>query len=173
VATLSALPPVSLLIAPARLWISYTLARHRSALRPVAELEFPRLRQFFSSELLTSTRYEAVDRIPMAPPLRLWSRLEGAQSAAGLTLRDAYFVRRDELQREDLHAHELVHVVQWRLMGESAFLRTWLSDEQDRGYDANRLERIAYRVQDEFLKTARPFDAETRIAQLMMRAALI
>ena len=171
-ATLISLPPVRLLIGPARLWISLTLHRHRASLRPVAELEFPRLAQFYSPALLTYARYEAVDRMPIAPPLRLWSSMEAMDSIAGLTLRNAYFVRREELAREDLHAHELVHIIQWRLLGESAFLRTWLSDEQTRGYDSNRLERIAYRVQDEFLKAREPFDAESRVVELLARAGL-
>ena len=166
-ATLSARPPVRLLIAPARLWISLTLARFRAELHPVAKLEFARLPRFFSPGLLAYARVAAVDRMPLAPPLRLWSSMDSMENISGLTLRNAYFLRRDEMYREDLHAHELVHILQWRLLGESKFLRLWLSDEQTRGYGRNRLEKIAYRVQEEFKKAKEPFDAEARVAELV------
>lgn len=105
--------------------------------------------------------------MPKAPPLKLWGPEEIGEGADGLTLRNCYFVRRDQAGREDLHAHELVHILQWRMMGERAFLKMWLSDEQSRGYRRNRLEKIAYRIQDEFIAADEPFDVEGRVAELM------
>jgi hypothetical protein len=133
----------------------------------VAELDFDRLPRFFSPRLLSYARCAAVTRMPLAPPLRLWSSMDSFENVSGLTLRNAYFIRRDEMGREDLHAHELVHVIQWRLLGESKFLRLWLLDEQTRGYGRNRLEKIAYRVQEEFKKAKAPFDAEARVEELV------
>ena len=170
---LLSLPPVSLLVAPAGLWISLTLRRYRKQLRPVVELGFERLGQCYSRDLLEHARFAPVDRMPVAPALRLWSSLEVSDGIMGLTLRNAYFVRREEVGREDLHAHELVHVIQWRLMGERAFLETWLGDEMERGYRGNRLERIAYHIQEQFKRADRRFDAEQRTAELLDQAGLL
>jgi hypothetical protein len=41
----------------------------------------------------------------------------GCMEMAGITYLDTFFVRADQAWDESLHFHELVHVVQWRLVG--------------------------------------------------------
>ena len=64
-------------------WIRQTLADHANKAQTVASRGFPRLPLYFSGELLTSTKFVALERLPM-PPL----------SALGLS-RFAQFERGD------------------------------------------------------------------------------
>jgi hypothetical protein len=43
--------------------------------------------------------------------------------AEGITYLDTYFVLAERAADESLHFHELVHVVQWRILGPEKFLR--------------------------------------------------
>lgn len=56
-------------------------------------------------------------------------------STAGTSYLDPIFIRAKQAENESLHFHELVHVVQWRILGPERFL--WLY--------ADGLERFGYR----------------------------
>ena len=49
-------------------WIRHTLAAHEKSAKSVAAAGFVRLPLYFSEELLASTKYVAVNRVP-TPPL--------------------------------------------------------------------------------------------------------
>ncbi len=140
-------------------WIRQTLAAHAAKARPVASFNFPRLPRYFSPATLTSAKVVAVAVVPL-PPLAAFglSRFAGFEKmdVRGITYFDTSFLR-IELSEEDyvvvderLHFHELVHVIQWRLLGPERFL-AWYADGLERfGYRDSPLEEMAYRLEDEF-----------------------
>ena len=101
-------------------WIRQTLADHAQSAQPVASRGFKRLPLYFSQELLDATKFVVVPRVPVPPlssmGLHRFSDFERGDWD-GLTYLDTYFVKRTKSTDEELHFHELIHVVQWRLMG--------------------------------------------------------
>ena len=119
-------------------WIQKTLAQHAPAARSVASLGFSRLPHYYGQDILTAARVVVVPKVPMPPlsamGLDRFSDFE-RMDAGGITYLDTYFVRADEAHSESLHFHELVHVIQWRLLGPEKFLALY----------ADGLERFGYR----------------------------
>jgi len=72
----------------------------------------------------------AVDRIPLPPlssiGLRHFKEFERGDFD-GITYLDSYFSKRRAADAESLHFHELIHVVQWRLLGAEFFLAMYAS----------------------------------------------
>jgi hypothetical protein len=68
-------------------WIRQTLAVHSKQAKAVGSLGFPRLSQYFSEELLTSTNVVVIERVPM-PPLSSMglSRLLHSSTAISMEL---------------------------------------------------------------------------------------
>lgn len=148
-------------------WIDGTLSAHAAQAQSVASLQFTRLPQYFSPELLASTKVVAVDRVPM-PPL---SKMGLAQFAAfeegqydGITYVDTFFVKRTCERSETLFFHELIHVVQWRLLGPERFLATYADGLEKYGYRDSPLEAMAYNTQAIFDQSKNAFDAEKLVA---------
>ena len=154
----------------ARRWVDQQVATHWSSSTPVSEFDFDRLSQFFPRELLSNTRVAVVDRTP-APPLEQWGVGEfndlGApvgKSAAGITLGRLFFVRRGREQSESLFFHEMVHVVQWDLLGANGFLALYGILLRKYGYQGSPLEEMAYQLQSQFVdQTEKPFQAVAAI----------
>ncbi len=148
-------------------WVEGTVAAHRAAARPVASFGFPRLGSYYSDRLLNAAFAVAVPRVPMPPLTELG--IPGFEAfeqldAAGITYLDTYFIQASRLQKESLHFHELVHVVQWQHLGAERFLTAYgLGYLLGGGYLGNPLEVMAYNLQSRFERQAAAFDAETEI----------
>jgi hypothetical protein len=148
-------------------WIEQTLAAHIGRARRVADLNFSRLPAYFGRELLTSAKVVAVDRLPVPPLSRMgltqfgdWERGE----YAGITYLDTFFVTRGEVANEALHFHELVHVVQWRLLGPERFIAAYAAGLEAFGYRDSPLEATAYDLEEKFKTSLAVFDAAKAIA---------
>jgi hypothetical protein len=149
-------------------WIRQTREVHSDEAKTVSSLGFPRLSQYFSGSLLSSTKAVVVERVPM-PPL---SSMGLSQFAAfengdynGVTYLDTFFVRRDSALLERLYFHELIHVVQWRLLGPENFLALYADGLEKFGYRESPLEVMAYNAEELFVQSGRVFDAENLVAQ--------
>jgi hypothetical protein len=144
-------------------WIQKTLAMHASAARPVASLGFSRLADYFDAPLLASSKAVIVPRVPM-PPLSAMGldrfREFEQMDAGGITHLDTYFVRADHAHLEALHFHELVHVIQWRLLGPEGFLALYAEGLERLGYRNSPLEVMAYDLQERFEREPEPFDVQ-------------
>jgi hypothetical protein len=70
---------------------------------------------------------------------------------------------------ERLHFHELIHIVQWRLLGSEAFLATYAAGLEKFGYRDSPLERIAYDAEASFCQSNDVFDAEKLVAKQLDR----
>ena len=145
-------------------WIQKTLAEHAAAARPVASLGFRRLPYYFDPQFLASSKAVVVERVPVPPlsamGLDRFSRFEH-MDAGGITYLDTYFVRADNTHIESLHFHELVHVIQWRLLGPEKFLALYAQGLVRFGYHGCPLEVMAYDFQARFERGAQPFDVES------------
>ena len=143
-------------------WISSTLRQHAPEARPVASLGLPRLHQYYRPQLLTRAKAIIVDRVPV-PPLTAIGLSEFSEMERGgfdgITFLDSYFITRHEFSNESLHFHELIHVLQWRLLGPERFLAMYADGLERSGYRNSPLEVMAYNAQERFDR-GEIFDAE-------------
>ena len=86
---------------------------------------------------------------------------------AGITYLDTYFVRSEHAHVESLHFHELVHVIQWWLLGPEKFLAFYADGLERFGYRNSPLEVMAYNLQDRFESEAQPFNVEAACQSLI------
>jgi len=151
-------------------WIRNTLAQHASAARSVASLDFSRLPHYYQQNILTAARVVVVPKVPMPPlsamGLDRFSDFE-QMDAGGITYLNTFFVRADEAHSESLHFHELVHVIQWRLLGPEKFLALYADGLERFGYRNSPLEEMAYKFQDRFDREAQPFNVEAACDSLL------
>jgi len=151
-------------------WIEKTLAEHAPAAKPLASLGFSRLQDYYDAPLLASSKAVVVSRVPMPPlsamGLDRFSDFE-QMDAGGITYLDTYFVRADHVRDESLHFHELVHVIQWRLLGPEKFLALYADGLERFGYRKSPLEVIAFQLQHRFQREAKPFSVEAACQKLV------
>jgi len=83
---------------------------------------------------------------------------------AGITFRDRFFVVPNG-NTESIYAHELVHTIQWRVLGVDAFLLTYGLGLIEHNYEGSPLEQIAFAVQQLFDQGAAIPDAGAKIAE--------
>lgn len=135
-------------------WVRSIHATHYPKATSVDALEFGRLRHVWEPETLARTRVAIIngsDPLPVPPAgLLPGFNLDAFTGLDGITYGDLYFVRECEKGRESLHFHELVHVVQWNLLGVERFLEIYLAEMVRAGYRGDRLEQMAYHLQDRF-----------------------
>ncbi len=154
-------------------WIRQTLAAHAAQARPVTSLKLPRLPMYFSPNTLAAAKVVGVNVVPL-PPLTALGLGQFADfermDARGITYFDTVFLR-NELSEDDyvivderLHFHELVHVVQWSLLGPERFLALYADGLERFGYRNSPLEEMAYRLDDQFQRGTAVFSAEQVIA---------
>ena len=111
-----------------------------------------------------------VPRVPMPPlsamGLDRFSDFE-RMDAGGITYLNTYFARADQSHSESLHFHELVHVIQWRLLGPEQFLALYADGLERFGYRRSPLEVMAFRLQGRFQREAQPFSVDAACQKLM------
>lgn len=109
-------------------WIGQAVAASAAKAKPVASFSFPRLPHYYSNDLLARAKVVFVDKCPVPPlsaiGLNQFSEFEN-MNVSGITYLDTYFVVRHEAERESLHFHELVHVIQWQALGAERFLTAY------------------------------------------------
>jgi hypothetical protein len=144
-------------------WIERTLVAYETVARPVNSKNFRRLPLYFSRTQLEAAKFVAVDRISLPPlssiGLHRFKEFERG-GFDGITYLDTYFLKRRVADAESLHFHELIHVVQWRLLGAEFFLAMYAGGLEKFGYRNSPLERMAYDAQKRFDRSTSVFDAE-------------
>jgi hypothetical protein len=143
-------------------WIDLQLALHSGAVLPMSAAGFSRLSEYFGKDVLATARYVIVDKVPMPPLTRLGLPQFGEferMTAAGITYRQTLFVQKEEAGRESLFFHELIHVVQWSLLGPENFLQRYAAGLEAAGYRNSPLEAMAYDAQERFESDRDAFDA--------------
>ena len=149
-------------------WIQQTLDAHAHERRAVSSFKFPRLPHYFSEGLLNTASVVLCDRLPVPPlsalGLREFADFEG-QPARGITYRDTYFLWRADAKDESVHFHELVHVVQWQVLGPKDFLLLYAPGLVESGYRDCWLEAMAYEHQRRFDADDPPYSVEAEVRE--------
>jgi len=144
-------------------WIEQTLAAHARKARTLASMGFTRLPHYYSAELLDSAKVVYVDDVPTPPLTRLglaqFAELEELDTAA-MTYLNTVFALKEARDYEPLHFHELIHVVQWKLLGPRKFVAAYAEGLERFGYRNSPLEVMAYDAEVDFVKSPQPFDVE-------------
>jgi hypothetical protein len=144
-------------------WIRQTLLAHEMFARPVTSTNFKHLPRYFSQAQIEVAKFVVVDRIPVPPLSSIGlSRFKEFERGSydGITYLDTYFLNRAAGENESLHFHEMIHVVQWRLLGAEFFLAMYAGGLEKFGYRDSPLEKMAYDAQELFDRSGPIFDAE-------------
>ena len=148
-------------------WLRGVRKEHAAAAKPVDTFGHQRLRLFYPDSLLAASKVVVTDHLP-TPPLEQWGLgslgMLSSDQAAAITFLDTFFVRSGHVNDEALFFHELVHVVQWRLLGMTRFLLLYAIGLAERGYMDSPLEATAFRLGDTFEAGADKFDAYDQVA---------
>jgi hypothetical protein len=151
-----------------RAWIQKTLEFYEKNAKVVASMHFVRLPLYFDPSLLETAKFIAIDRVPM-PPLSAMglSRFAVFEQGDfnGITYLDRYFIKQTVETQEAVHFHELIHVIQWRLLGPEGFLRAYANGLEEFGYENSPLEKIAYDAEASFKRSSAIFDAQKFVAE--------
>jgi hypothetical protein len=146
-----------------RAWIQKTLEFYEKNAKPVASMHFVRLPLYFDPSLLETAKFIAIDRLPM-PPLSAMglSRFAVFEQGDfnGVTYLDRYFIKQTVATEEAIHFHELIHVLQWRLLGPETFLAAYANGLDEFGYENSPLEKMAYDAEAAFKRSSPIFDSE-------------
>ncbi len=139
-------------------WIDETNRVYRSKRRScsIFEAEFA---GFYPSTFLKESYFVVVSEIPKPnfPELREMGLGDFIDMPVnGITYKDTYYVSEESANVLRLHFHELVHVVQWGLLGAGRFISRYIGEIQHYGYDAAPLEEMAYAL-DEHYSTKGPY----------------
>ncbi len=136
---------------------------------PLPEVSKLRLRQHFSDADLERVRIGQADPLPVPDPpfyavLRLL-RLDVPQPSLVEAITFGHVIAAREVMSLALLFHEMVHVVQYRLLGMTRFSRLYVRDFFGAGgYHAIPLERCAFDLEQRF-KAEEPFDVEAEISK--------
>jgi hypothetical protein len=148
-------------------WINQILAANSSRAASVADRGFPRLPQFFQATTLRNARFVITNTLPI-PRLSQFG-LEGQMDelpadSEGITLDNTFFVLEGHADDEALFFHELVHVLQWQMLGRERFISLYLRGLAKHGYRSSPLEKMAYSLQEEFERGTAPFSVEMSVS---------
>ncbi len=149
-------------------WVQKTLKFYEKNAQPIALMNFARLPQYFDHSLLETVKFITIDRVPL-PHLAAMglSRFSGFEQGNfdGVTYLDRYFIKQTVVTEESTHFHELIHVIQWRLLGSECFLSAYADGLDEFGYENSPLEKMAYDAETLFKQSSAIFAAENFVAE--------
>ena len=154
-----------------RAWIDAQLAGHASRATSLASLGFERLPRYFPESVLHDTRSVRVARVPI-PPLAGFGLPELASiesmGVSGVTFKDLCFVH-ESVTSESIHFHEVIHAIQWRVLGVDDFVLTYGVGLLQHGYAHSPFEAMAFDLQSQFDRGLPITDAEAQIREQALR----
>src|SRR6266567_334687 len=152
-------------------WIQETLDAHAGNARPVVSFGFPRLPRYFSEQQLSTTNVVITDCLPV-PPLSEWGLSEFSsfetQPMTGITYLDTYFLLTSAAADESVHFHELVHVIQWQMIGPREYLLQYAAGLAKHGYLGSPLEKVAYAHQHRFDVDSPSYSVEAEVRKQLV-----
>lgn len=138
---------------------------------PVENLDFPRLKNYFSNDRLTNTKVVKTDEIKMPPLSQLgFPNLHHLENIKipGITYIDTFYLAPEIQDCESAYFHELVHVIQWDVLGPRKFLKIYFLYFMMSGYIDSPLEKMAYELQKEFDQNRPIPDLECKIKDITL-----
>ncbi|MEM7228040.1 MAG: hypothetical protein AAF432_04410 [Planctomycetota bacterium] len=158
--------PLSLVLPFVRAWMDELHETNAWRAQPTSSFGFDRLAQYYPAALLDEARVVITDEIPFPPvgEAGLDEMMPTSETMIdGITFGDMYFIREHRAEDEALHFHELVHVLQWRLLGPDAFLLRYATEWLSVGYREAPLEVMAYDLQRAFESGRETFNVPDRV----------
>jgi hypothetical protein len=137
---------------------------------PRPEISKLRLRQYFSDADLDRVRILQADPLPIPdPPLYpifRWLRWDIPEPSLTEAITFDHVVATRGVMNDQLLFHELVHAVQYRLLGLKTFARLYVRGFLDGGgYHDIPLERCAFHLDQRFSGEKEPFDVEAEVSK--------
>lgn len=167
---------VELLIDRGRRWVATQRDAFQATSDPLSSEDRLVLGTHFGHNVLNRARVAWVDEIAN-PDFYSAPEFSGApipldfRTMAGITFLDTIVLSRSRsggpARARPLLFHELVHVVQYRVLGLDRFVEEYVRGwaENGRSYDAIPLERMAYGMQDRFERAEGRFSVETEVVR--------
>ncbi|HEU0121209.1 MAG TPA: hypothetical protein VFQ91_11840 [Bryobacteraceae bacterium] len=161
-----------LLSVPVAAYIRIHQDRFLQAGQPICPSSRGAVRNHFSPGLLDTVRIVEADPLPVAhPPFANLGRrfgwsYPGIEQTAAITFGPTIAARQP--MDNSLLFHELVHVVQYRLLGIAEFARLYVRGLlRTRSYHAIPLEACAFELEARFQFHREPFDVEAEVTRWM------
>jgi hypothetical protein len=168
---------VRFLVENGRRWVAAQREAFAPTSDPISEEDRAVLRNYFGHAVLQGSRVVWVDEIPNPDfyaaveraglPMPLDFRL-----MSGMTFGDTILISRSQFEGpatwRPLLFHELVHVVQYRILGVDRFVSQYIEGWAGNGffYESIPLERMAYELQGRFDLGAR-FSVESEVVRAL------
>jgi hypothetical protein len=132
-------------------WVERTNAIYQEGSKSIKDYHLPHVALYFPDELLNKVHIVPIDQLPI-PHLSLLgfkelTDFEQADSRA-ITLDQMYYIKPSCVEDEKIHFHELIHVLQWQILGKEKFLFIYGLSLLQFGYSENPLEVMARRYTD-------------------------
>ena len=156
------------------------IARHRDELgdraAALSDAEKAGVAAYFSGAELARVRVVVGDPLPVAdvPFAGVIRRLGFDFPSVGLTAAITFddLIASREPMEPSLLFHELVHVVQYRLLGVNEFARLYVRGFlEERQYGSIPLERCAFELERRFVMEGRAFSVEREVAAWIERGS--
>lgn len=157
-------------------WIQALLEKEAKHANPVSSTEFMRLRQYFRGDFLAHAHFVRCERVPVPPLSSMGFPQFGDFERGnwdGITFMNTFFVRHDRAHDESLFFHELIHVVQWSLLGPKNFVFLYARGLDANGYRASPLERMAYDAEERFKLDSKPWDAHAYVEKALRSPGML
>lgn len=149
-------------------WIREVLKKYTPQAKPLKDIHLPRLSAFASEALRSNISVVEVDTLPL-PPVEEWGihQLDHFvhEPFIAITYLNTLFILKKESLNEVTLFHELVHALQWRILGEDRFLFLYTKGLLEDMYYTSPLEMMAYELQEEFENNEAPFDLEKKVEE--------
>jgi len=173
---------VRFLVENGRLWIAGRRDSFQATSDPLSPEDRLVLRTHFGHNVLNRARVAWVDEIAnpdfySAPELAEVGIPLDFRQMSGITFLDTIVLSRSRgggpARRRPLLFHELVHFVQYRILGLDRFVSEYVEGwaRNGRSYEAIPLERMAYEMQDRFERAAGRFSVEQEVVGALGGAA--
>lgn len=170
---------IDFLIAGGQAWVTQQRELHRPAAIPLDALVKGKLKPFFEDAILNEARFKEVAAIENPG---FYAEIEASgqpipldfTAMHGITFIDTVLLstRFGQVSFPSLLFHELVHVVQYRILGVAEFVDRYVRGWAANGfaYEAIPLERDAYELQHRYeASPAQPFSVREKVEQRLKR----
>lgn len=140
-------------------WVDKLVSDYLPQARCCSELH-PSIKQYFPRDFLENSHFIITNDIPKLDIPFESSNVESFinMDGDGITYKNLYFIKEHRAFDPTIHAHELVHVAQWKLLGVTGFIEKYINELENYGYNDAPLEKMAYAIEDRFALRNELFD---------------
>lgn len=148
-------------------WVSDLFKQYEAVAESINVFGFKRLPRYFNESHLNKVKVVLVDEVPTMPVYSKWGieplkefELNNKAAWGGEAYGNMVFIRKDCIEDEGLMMHEVIHTVQYELMGVTPFLFAYGFECATYGYPDGPLEQMARKLEDNFRKNNEFFNVE-------------